>query len=232
MKIRKQSVAAAVIMSLALPAAATLMVTTSATPAFAKSGNGNGNGNSGNNGNGGGATKTKTTGNAGKTNQGGNGQGAVRSVLGGANASNASPTALEHASDNSRVGKARIFRDTYLAAQTAEANLGPEAQSVYGGYSLTPPSYTSAEKQAEIDALVAPMADSYITEEYPDGLENPDYITAVNDYNSALGALQAEHDAATAYEAQAGVDDALMALTGGRTLTDDAMNQLLANLGL
>jgi len=119
MNLTKNVVFAVIMGALALPVATTSILAISTAPAYAKdNGNRGGNGN-GNRGAERPANNGKANANAGSNAGGNRGQGAVRSELKGANASNASPTALAHASDNSRVGQVRLYQEAALSGSRA-----------------------------------------------------------------------------------------------------------------
>lgn len=210
MNLRKQAIVALAMGALTLPVMSTAVVTLSAAPAFAKGPNGHGN--SGNHG-----KPSKTHGN-----------GSVRSELKGANASHANVNALEHASDNSRVGKVRIYRDAALVTAAAETEAAG-AQVRLEEYMAGDPGYSTAEVQAAID-LLDPGSEIYAEEL----AAYEAMLRAAADYEAGLVTLQDEADrlAAEAEAAAAAEGDALLVLTDGRTLSDAAMDELRGNLGL
>ncbi|UWQ14359.1 hypothetical protein K3556_00225 [Aliiroseovarius sp. M344] len=201
--------------------------------------------------------------------------GSVRSVLKGANASNASARALEVASPNSRVGKAALYRDAVLAATTADEAAAAVA-TMLEELEATDPGFTSEETQAVIDGLEATKqglmdqetallaeqeelnSKTELTEEEQVRLgeiegeletvrtqhsENADALASANDdlttateYEAELDRLQAELTKAeeAAEGAETGQQDALLALTDGRDISEnvEAMAELHSNLGL
>ncbi|MEJ1991684.1 MAG: hypothetical protein P8X50_08215 [Maritimibacter sp.] len=210
MALKKQLIVAAALTALAVPALSTSFVVLSTAPAFAKGPN-NGNGNGHGNGNG-----------------GNHGNGAVRSELKGANASHANESALEHASANSRVGMAATYRDAAQVTIEAEA-AATDAQAALDAYEQAHAGLTPEELQAGIDAL-DPESETY--DEDLAALQEA--LEAASQPDEELIALQDAADQATE-ELQAAVDaegDALLNLTDGREISEDAVAELRSNLGL
>jgi hypothetical protein len=215
---RKTTLAALIIGALVLPAASTATLTLTATAAYAKGPNGQGSGN-------GHANKPERARPAAATKPRGP---SVHSELKGANAYHASPTALEHANEDSRVGKVAAY---LAAAQTtiSAGSAATAAQDTLDAYMENDPGYTAAEIQAQIDAL-DPESETY-DEDQAELLSLLDIATT---YEAGLAPLQdeAERLAAEAAAAAAAEGDTLLVLTDGRTLSDDALAVLRGGLGL
>ena len=191
----------AVALLLTTPSAAVFAV--SATPAAAeRGGNGNGNGNGRANGNRGNSNReARVSGSRGNGGGGNNGRGAIARELQGLNAAHANQRALESASPDSMPGKLYAYQQATLAI--------------------------GASEQAVADAGAMYQALQNMTEERFNEL-NPtlDYSSTLQqagqDYQAALNNLAM---------AQSDADVSLMALTGGRQLSNAAMNELMAMLG-
>ena len=177
-------------------------VGTFAFPDYAYANNGNGKGN-GNGGRDNDRGNSRADRETGRpAHAGNNGRGALASELRGLNSMYANPNAMANASDNSMHGRLRTYQSEALEARTAVASQN-EAAIVYQDLLLL-----TAEE---------------IAVAYPNG-----------GYDAALAAAKATYDAttATAETALADADAALATLTGGRTLSDAAMAELNAQLGL
>lgn len=155
-----KAVVTALVTTLAVPVASTAIVVFSAEPAFAK-GKDKDRGSKSDRGN-------KSRGGA-KSEKPSGGKGAVRSVLKGANASNASARALEMASPNSRVGKAATYRDdTIVAVEKAEA--AEAAAAAAEAHKANDPGFTVADTEATISGIEAELAGYTAKQEELDAL--------------------------------------------------------------
>ncbi|WP_108813361.1 hypothetical protein [Loktanella sp. Alg231-35] len=181
-------------------------------------GNGNGGGNGGGNGNGrnndrdsAGSSNGNGRDNAGNANRNrnngnGNGRGAIASELRGLNAAHANQRAMENASPNSMPGRLYAYQ---VEQQDIEAGIeGAEADERIA--------------QAEYDRLIG-LSEDEIAAEFPDGGYEDALTVAANDLLTAQGNTDA---------AQERENESLMVLTGGRTLSEDALAELNRLLGL
>lgn len=182
----------------------------SAEPAFANNGNGKGGGSSNrNNGNGNGSSggnssASRSNGNNGNVNgnSGGNGNSALARELGGLNAAQASQSALASASANSLPGK--LY--TYQQARRHLVERVNEQNVAFATYSH-----------------LAGMTEAQAVAAYPNG----GHARALSDAAHSYNALQAQAEAA-----QSVSDASLMAVSGGRALSNNAMTELHRMLGL
>jgi hypothetical protein len=155
--------------------------------------NGHANGNSA--GNAGGSSNS-----SGGTEVASNSHGATASSLGSLNAAHASPTALANASPNSTVGKLAIYRDSTLAARTAQDAYDALAVGMvlkYDGLDLSPP-----------DGVLSPAETALMT---------PEDMQALADAAAAITTNQATADTALADAANKPITDDVI----------DAVNELL-----
>jgi hypothetical protein len=133
---------------------------------------------------------------------GNNGRGAIARELRGLNAAHANQNALLNASPNSMPGKLYIYQQAEIESASAAGQL------------LT--------AQTEYDRLIG-LTEDEIAAEFPLG----GYEDAVTQAAINLSG------ATTAAEIAAGLaNDALLAASGGRTLSDAALNELKSLLGL
>jgi hypothetical protein len=184
-----------------------------ASPALAERGNGNGNSNSNSQGNANGQGK-----------DGNNGRGAISSELRGLNAAHASDTAFLNASPNSQVGRIAVYRDAAVATETAKG----EWASAYDAYLAYQATYTGPTA-ADLTALLAatdPTAPEYAT--------LTSQLQTAQTYETELARLAGlSNDAAGLYQEAAAIEDgALIEASGGRTLSEGAIAELRALLGL
>ncbi len=171
-------------------------------------GNGNGGGNGNGRGNGGGRDSAASNGNNGNGNgrSNGNGRGAIASELKGLNATHANQRAMENASPNSVPGKLYAYQ---VEQQNIEADIeAAEAEE--------------RTARAEYDRLIG-LSEDEIAAEFPDGGYEDAITNAANDLLTAQGNTQAARERE---------NESLMVLTGGRTLSDDALAELNRLLGL
>jgi hypothetical protein len=172
----------------------------------------NGNGNSGGNGKGGNQGKSHDKSNKDKSAKATN-KGDLASELKGMNAVRANPNALLNADPNSQVGRIATYRDAALATaafaedvQTAKDRL-ITAQGLLATAEAMP-----INTQEQIDARNTAI------EEATDAIAD-----ATTELNTASTVLSGAEDAEEA---------ALMAATGGRTLSDEALAYVRSELGL
>lgn len=213
--------AAALLMSLSLiTTSATVSLVVTADVAMANNGNGNGGGNAnrGNNGrseNSSSARRSSRNSAAASNRNNGNSNGnrganngnagrgsAIASELKSLNAAHASPNALANAAPGSMPGMLRDYRDTFRGLIVAV-----EKQNI---------AYQEYVRLAE-------MSESAIASTYPNG----GHAQALADAAATYNALR--HDAATS---QAQNQAILQRITSGRTLSNAAMEELHAMLGL
>ena len=200
----KTTLTTALSVSLCLGLSAAVFVA-SAEPAFANNGNGNGNGKNadrGNGNNGRNQERTRNTNRNSDETRGNNGRGAIASELKSLNAAHASPNAMANASPDSMPGKLNTYKENRLALVEAV-----EEQD---------------EAYAEFQRLSG-LTEEEIATEFPEGGYEDALSTATNTY------ARLREDAVTA---QTDSEEALQILTGGRTLSDAAMAELHALLGL
>lgn len=208
----------------------TLALSVSAQPAWANNGNGKGNGNGGGNGrgnsssrsensnssNGNGSSRSSSASNSrgnsanasnarsnGNASNGNNGRGAaIARELGSVNASHASHAALANATPGSTSGKLRAYRDTFKGLMSAVN----QQNAAYAEY-----------------LRIAEMTESQIARNFPGG----GHAAALANATAAYTALR--NNAATA---QSQNQASLQQLTGGRSLSNAAMQDLHVMLGL
>ena len=161
-----------------------------------------GNGNGGGNGNSGRDRDRGRNENARGGNGNGNGRGQLSRELRGLNAAHANQNALRNASPNSMPGKLYAYQQSQQEFVDVV-----DAQN---------------EDYAEYQRLVS-MTEEEVLAEYPDG----GYEEAVTEAANAYQESRAEAEAA-----QTTANESLLALTGGRELSDDARAELHRMLGL
>ena len=146
-----------------------------------------------------------------------NGNGAIASELKGLNAAHASAQAYKNADPNSQVGRIAAYATALLEGEQAEANLVEKANLLEElGVGRTP-----EEIQAEIDAIDPDdetLADTLAALETE--LNAAEKVAEeIETLKEEIAALEEE------IETQADVTgDALLAATGGRELSDEALN--------
>lgn len=201
--ILKSGAAALTVGAMAI-APATIATFASVTTAEAqKGGNGNGNGNArSQRGNNGNGSANREASNRGSNGRGNNGRGAIASELKGLNAAHASPTALANASPDSMPGKLYTYQQATLAASQADALV---------------------QEKGDLYAALQGMSEERFNE------LNPDL-----DYASTLATTGAEYQAALDAQTSAATntEQSLAVLTGGSALSEAAMAELNALLGL
>lgn len=180
-------------------------------------------------------------------------RGAIASELKGLNAMNASPQAFANAAPESQVGRIREYRDAVIAskeldqAATDAANDLEEARASLSGArndavsALGDVEPTDTLSQETIDQAIADLEDGVI------GTEALNDVAAALEGTETAGTLDALFDSATTYAtakttaetaeaaaetAQEDADAALLDASGGRTLSDAALAELNATLGL
>lgn len=189
-------------MALIVSAAAGSSLIVTADAAYAERG-GNGNGNGGGNGGGKDRDRDNARGNG---NGNGNGRGTIARELRGLNAANANQRALENASPNSMPGKLYAYQSEEIERRAAiDAAEAEEAAA-----------------QAEFDRLVG-LTEDEVAAEFPDGGYEDAVTAAADDLQTAQGEAQAARDA---------VNESLIVLTDGRTLSSAALAELNRMLGL
>lgn len=186
------------------------------SPALADNGKGKGNGN----GNGNGADHSTQTGQSGNQNKGNAshgaanpGKGDLASELKGLNAVKANPNAMKNAAPNSQVGRIATYRDAALATVAAATAAEKAAAAVAA---LPVPTRSLTEIEAAIAGL-DPSAEGYA-----------EALTALEaEKSQALAYAEATAEAAAAAEALAAAEaaehEALLAASGGRELSDEAI---------
>ena len=141
-----------------------------------------------------------------------NKHGKVASELKGLNAAHASQTALMNASPNSMPGKLYSYQQSVLGYKDASTDL------------LT--------KQGELSELQN-LTDEQVEEQFaPTEEEQAAGITAEDKHNDAVKAAETEVEDAEKTVAESDPQEALDTLTGGRELSDDAVQELHDLLGL
>lgn len=157
----------------------------------------------------------------------GEASGAVASSLRHLNGpAHASEVALERANERSKIGQARLYRDAALAEAQTETELGDQRERLADLGSER----TVETIQAEIDAL-DPVADAdriAALEQEKAGARTDAEVGA--EINSVLAGIEALES--TQFEQQSASGEAFDNLTGGRTLTDDAVSVIRSALGL
>ena len=155
-------------------------------------------------------------------------RGALASELKGLNAAHANPTALDNADPDSQVGRIATYRDAAQDTQDAQATVDGTQQAIddlvaaYDGRSTD-------EILADIDAL-DPDDDGY-----DDALaELEAELEQAEAHEAELAELEAElAEALLAYDtALADEEEALLAASDGRVLSDAALAELRSLLGL
>lgn len=144
------------------------------------------------------------------------GNGAVASELKSLNSSHANENALEHADEDSAVGKNAAYVASAKATVEADTTLALATQAQLDAM---------AELKAAQDALQAAVdagEDTTAAQARVDAA-----VLLVNQTTAALTAAQDVHDMAAEAE-----HDALMAATGGVELSEAALAEYRANLGL
>lgn len=225
---------------------------TGADMALAGNGNGGGNGGGGNGGgNGGGKSggqdkagsngagnaqgkanaeksqKTHSTTTAAKT-TGAASKGMLASELKGLNAVRANPNALANASPNSQVGRIAAYRDAMLEAHAIEGDLITAQENLAAledGYS----GRSTVEIDADIAALDPAAADFAAAQE---ALDAERALAAAYEDEKTTLEKAVEDAALVAQDTQLATDDAISAMTGGRTLSPEAMDYINQTLGL
>ncbi len=137
-----------------------------------------------------------------------NQHGKIASELKGLNAAHASQTALLNASPNSMPGKLYTYQQSILGYTDASTDL--------------------SDKQMELDTLLGMEEDEIPTKFAPtedELLDNPE-LTAQDKYDAAVEEAQLALDEAEKTLAETDPQEALDTLTGGRELSDDALNEL------
>ncbi len=194
---------------------ATIFVVASSEPAFANNGNGNGNGNSksnrgnsasnrndGDRGNSSNANRSSNNSGGNSANSSRNSSASVSSELPGVTAAHAAPAALSNAAPSSVSGKLATYRNSRLSLVDTV-----QKQNV---------AYAEYQRLSQMTAAQAAAA-------YPNG-----------DYNAVLANATATyvalHDQASQLQTQS--RNALLQVSGGRALSDQAVSQLHALLGL
>ena len=169
----------------------------------------------------------KKRGKNGKVEHGGGASGAVASSLRHLNGPvNASDVALERANGRSALGQARSYRDAALAEGGTDAELG----QVRDRLAALGEERTVEVIQADMDAL-DPVADAdriALLEQEKAGARTDAEVGG--DINSVLAELEALE--ATQTDQQTASGEAYEDLTGGRSLTGDAVTALRGALGL
>ena len=138
----------------------------------------------------------------GENTRGGNGRGQLARELRGLNAAHANQNALMNASPNSMPGKLYVYQQAAIESAGAAAELDAA--------------------QAEYDRLIG-LTEEEIDAEFPDG----GYEDAVTQ-----AAIDLEDAQTTAETAGGTANDALLEASGGRELSDAAMEELNRLLGL
>jgi len=210
--------AAAVVTMFAMAVVPAVTVTVFSTTAAyaAKGGNGNGNGNgngransnrdNANNARSNRNNRSSSNGNGRASRSGNdgsnNGHGAISRELGGLNAADANPTALANAAPNSTSGKLYSYQQASLSAAQAQARVA-ETGNLY---------------QAIRNMSEAQFYD----------------LNPTLDYTNTLASVGADYQAALTAQEGANVttQQALASLTGGRALSNAALNELHQMLGL
>ncbi|HMO06812.1 MAG TPA: hypothetical protein PKD10_04075 [Paracoccaceae bacterium] len=183
----------------------------------------------------------------------GPGRGALASELKGLNAAHASPQALANASPNSQVGRIATYRDAVLGTRSATGDIA-DAQTVLAAARDALSAYDGSydgRTRAEIEADIArldPESPDYDAE-FAGSFEDPEAaLSGLQDDLAAAvahedgreelaGAVTAAEDDLAAAEqaaedAAAAEADALLAASGGRTLSPEALAELHRLLGL
>ncbi|MGP1357387.1 hypothetical protein [Roseicyclus sp.] len=189
-------------------------------------GNGNGNGNGGGNGNGNGNRGGEDHASGNGNGNGPRGQGAIASELRNANAANANINAMLNAAPDSNVGRLNTLREAIGESEEAYT----EWQAAYSDYIAFRDSY-DGRTAAEIEEEIAGLDDTSAT--YEEELARlTAELEAAEGYDAELDRLAGlSNDAAEAYEEVQGLEeDALLAVTGGRELSDAAMAELRRRL--
>ena len=203
--------------------------------AYAGNGNGNGGGNGGGKGGGkgGGANGNGGAQAGGKSQSAANSKdkniGVAANDLGALNAAHASAKALLHASDKSRVGKIRAYRDaSILAASLAEIAAQTDAQALQNEFESAIPASALAAYQAwQQDPTNIALQDAYQAALVSAGLSADEIAALQSDYEAWQAAVQADADAAAA---EAAAQDALEA-AANKEVTPEvraAVDELLA----
>jgi hypothetical protein len=214
-----------------LAASPALMSGLSTDQAYAGNGNGNGGGKGG--GKGGGAANGNGGANGKGSAQANGGKGKSASVqaddLGALNAAHASATALLHASDKSRVGKIRAYRDAaILAASLAEIAAQTDTPALKNAFEAAIPASAQAPYAAwQQDPTNIALQDAYQTALVSAGLSSEEIAALQSAYDAWQDAAQAD-DSAIAAEAAA--QDAIEA-AANKTVTAEvraAVDELLA----
>jgi hypothetical protein len=238
MKLRHVKLAGTIMLAAFLAAAPALNSGFSTDQAYAGNGNGNGNGGGKGGGNGGGKGGGAANGKGGAQ-AGGKSQSASNSKaknigvaandLGALNAAHASARALLRASDKSRVGKIRAYRDaSILAASLAEIAAQTDAQALQNDFESAIPASALAAYQAwQQDPTNAALQAAYQSALVSAGLTAEEIAALQSDYEAWQAAVQADVDAAAAETA---AQDALEA-AANKEVTPEvraAVDELLA----
>jgi hypothetical protein len=192
-------------MALIVSTATGVGVMLTADAAYAERG-GNGGGNGNGRGNGGGRDNAESNSRGGNSSNGNNGRGAIASELRGLNAAHANQRAMENASPNSMPGKLYAYQ---IEQQSIEAEIAAAEVE-------------ERAARAEYDRLIG-LSEDEIAANFPDGGYEDAITDAANDLLSAQGNTLAARERE---------NESLMVLTGGRTLSDDALAELNRLLGL
>lgn len=192
--------------ALAMPAATIITVVSADAAAAERGGNGNGNGRDRSRGNSGNRDSASrgNSGNRGNANRErtNNGRGAIARELGSLNAAHASRNGLANSDPGSMTGKLYTYQQAILSMRTLEDEV---------------------KRTGDLYNALSNMTEAQFVELNP----TLDYAQTLNkagtDYQNALNSIGS---------AEADAESSLYALTGGRRLSNEAMTELHALLGL
>lgn len=155
-------------------------------------------------------------------------EGVSASELKWLNSAHASPTALEHASPNSRVGKNAAYVSAVLGTRVAEANLADASQAVIDAQTALDAA-NAAAAQAQLDLAAAEAELQYAIDnglDTTDATQNlADATQALTDATNAQNTAQSTFDTATLAEgdAQTAYDTAVLAEADALTTAEDGL---------
>ncbi len=149
-------------------------------------------------------------------------KGSLASELKGLNAVKANPNALENAAPNSQVGRIATYRDAAIATTTAAETL---ATAITARDALAVPTRSIAEIDVAI-GLLDETLDGYAAAA---GLLAAERQAAVDYAAAEAKVTEANTDLLTAQETE---DAALLAASGGRELSDEAIAYIRDELDL